>query len=165
MERRRPRRLYSCNYHLPGSYLVTFCTKFRKRVFAERHEAATAVRILRLLDEERRIQLIAYCVMPDHVHAYFVKRGSVEHLSQIVASMKSRIRHDLKYSFSWQRGYWDNLKRSYEDSSDIVAYVLSNPVRAGLVEDFRKYEFSATVDANMGADIKSAPSVSEQSDS
>jgi REP-associated tyrosine transposase len=158
MNRRRPRRLHACSYRLPGSYLVTFCTKFRTAVFADRRAAATAVRILKSFHKESRIQLFAYCVMPDHVHAYFRKLGAAEHLSRIVASMKSRIRRELRYSFSWQRGYWDNLTRSHEDPRDIVAYVLSNPVRAGLVDDFRKYEFGGKIEVDGWADIKSAPS-------
>ncbi len=72
--------------------------------------------------------------------------------------MKSRIGRELRYSFEWQRGYWDNLKRSYEDPREIVAYVLSNPVRAGLVDDFQKYEFSGGIGIKGWADIKSAPS-------
>ena len=42
----------------------------------------------------------------------------------------------------WQAGYHDRILRSEADMPAVVAYVLANPVRAGLVENPGDYPFS-----------------------
>ena len=41
----------------------------------------------------------------------------------------------------WQNGYYDHVLRKDEDRLGIIAYLLSNPLRAGLVSDLRRYPF------------------------
>jgi putative transposase len=142
MDRRRPHRLRGHNYHLQGSYFVTFCTKNRVRAFSFAENAEIAVEALLHFERERRIQLIAYCVMPDHIHVYFMKLDADKHLSRVVADIKAHITKRIPRSFAWQRGYWDEIIRSFEDPRDIVAYILNNPVRAGIIADYRDYMFS-----------------------
>ncbi len=44
----------------------------------------------------------------------------------------------------WQAGYHDRVLRSEADTPAVVAYVLANPVRAGLVENPGDYSFSGS---------------------
>jgi REP-associated tyrosine transposase len=152
MSRRHPRRLPGHNYHLQGTYFVTFCTKNRERAFTIPAFAEIVVDALRQIDRERRIKLIAYCIMPDHVHVYFTKLDAAKHLSRIVADIKAYITKRIGRSFEWQRGYWDEIVRSFEDPRDVIAYILNNPVRAGIVADFRDYRFSGPHEHAMWAD-------------
>ncbi|MEE4266300.1 MAG: hypothetical protein V2I56_26670, partial [Desulfobacteraceae bacterium] len=41
----------------------------------------------------------------------------------------------------WQRHYHDHAVRQAEDLHSMVIYVLHNPVRAGLINDFHDYPF------------------------
>jgi REP element-mobilizing transposase RayT len=41
----------------------------------------------------------------------------------------------------WQPQYHDHAIRKDEDLNEVVLYTLHNPVRAGLVKDFRDYPF------------------------
>ena len=41
----------------------------------------------------------------------------------------------------WQNGYHDHVLREDEDRLKVMAYLLANPLRAGLVGDVREYPF------------------------
>ena len=42
----------------------------------------------------------------------------------------------------WQAGYFERVLRENEDIRTVVAYILDNPVRRGLVENARDYPLS-----------------------
>jgi len=44
----------------------------------------------------------------------------------------------------WQPSYFDRVMRNDEDIWKTVQYVLENPVRKGLVENFADYPFSGS---------------------
>ncbi len=42
----------------------------------------------------------------------------------------------------WQRSYYDHVVRRAESLEEICKYILENPVRKGLVENYREYPYS-----------------------
>lgn len=40
----------------------------------------------------------------------------------------------------WQINFYDHVLRKEEDTISVAYYILGNPVRKGLVEDYRQYE-------------------------
>lgn len=82
--------------------------------------------------------------MPNHVH--FVAEG-LEDASRLIRLMhrwKTVTAHRWRQSRKttlWQRGYHDRVIRDRERLSDVVSYVIWNPVRAGLVERPCEYPF------------------------
>ena len=42
----------------------------------------------------------------------------------------------------WQAESYDHIVRNGEELKNIIAYTLENPVKAGLIDDWRKWEFS-----------------------
>ena len=41
----------------------------------------------------------------------------------------------------WQQGYYDRVLRPEDDRLRVIAYMLANPLRRGLVRDIRDYPF------------------------
>jgi REP element-mobilizing transposase RayT len=83
-----------------------------------------------------RYQLLAWCVMPNHVHVVFQPAPEYE-LPGILHSWKSfTAKHANKVLKKggefWQREYYDHLARDEQDLDRIVRYVMENPARAGL---------------------------------
>jgi putative transposase len=108
-----------------------------------------AVQALKHFRESGYYWLYAYCVMPDHMHAAIRSRDHGVHLSRIVAMLKSFVKcaaRRIDPSFAWQRGYHERALRSYENSQDVVRYVVRNPVRARLVGSEEQYPFSGVID-------------------
>jgi REP element-mobilizing transposase RayT len=88
----------------------------------------------------------AHCLMPDHVHLLIaVGQGS---LIDCVAQWKSRCYKARRCRGNpapfWQRSFWDHGLRRGEDVDVTAMYILHNPVRAGLVADWRDYPLSGS---------------------
>jgi putative transposase len=82
--------------------------------------------------------------MPDHLHLLVAgnDRSSLlrftQHFKQLSGyAYKKAIGEPL-----WQISYWDRVLRSDEDLAVVARYIWGNPVRAGLAEDARLYQFS-----------------------
>ena len=83
-----------------------------------------------------RYHLLAWCIMPNHVHA--VLRSLGEHrLADIMHSWKSftakKANRLLRRTRAlWQREYYDHLVRDEIDFYRILEYVVDNPRKSGL---------------------------------
>jgi REP element-mobilizing transposase RayT len=96
--------------------------------------AAIVAENLRYFDG-KRYALIAWCVMPNHVHVVLTP-SSGEKLSQIVHSWKSYTAHCamkiLGVDRFWAREYYDHVIRSERELANTIAYVRNNPSKARL---------------------------------
>jgi REP element-mobilizing transposase RayT len=84
----------------------------------------------------------ACCLMPDHLHWLISDASSMK---QLVHSFKSYSTYAARtlghHSKVWQRSYWDHVVRRDEDLREIVEYIVHNPVRRGMVDNFRQYPY------------------------
>ncbi|HMD30319.1 MAG TPA: transposase [Candidatus Acidoferrales bacterium] len=86
--------------------------------------------------EGKRYRLMAWCVMPNHVHVVFSPMGA-HTLQAILHSWKSFSAQAANKRLGrtgafWQREYFDHLVRNEASLAKIVRYVQNNPRRAGL---------------------------------
>ena len=82
--------------------------------------------------------------MPDHVHVVLEATSPESELCRLMNSWKQQTGYAharATGSKLWQNGYYDHVLRKDEDRLGIIAYLLSNPLRAGLVSDLRRYPF------------------------
>ncbi|MBI2514413.1 MAG: hypothetical protein HYV96_20760 [Opitutae bacterium] len=92
----------------------------------------------------------AYCVMPDHAH--FLWAGVAERSNQPLGArlLRTAWNAELKHhGFRLQRQGYDHVLREEERKRGAVmavaAYIWENPVRAGLVAEWRQYPFLGAV--------------------
>jgi len=90
----------------------------------------------------RRYRLLAWCVMPNHVHVVVEPLGGRE-LPEILHSWKSFTANQANKALGrkgefWQPEYYDHLIRDESDLAHALEYVRRNPERAGL----RKWKWS-----------------------
>jgi menaquinone-specific isochorismate synthase len=101
-----------------------------------RDDVAELVQKALLHFDGTRYDLLAWCVMPNHVHVVVWPRP--EHsLESILHSWKSFTSRQIgklvgKTGTVWQAEYYDHLIRDQEDLSHAIEYVLNNPLVAGL---------------------------------
>ena len=86
--------------------------------------------------EGDRYTLLAWCVMPNHVHVVFSPKPGFE-LESILHSWKSFTatminRALVREGVLWQAESFDHLIRDADELSRAIEYVLKNPERAGL---------------------------------
>ena len=107
-----------------------------------------------------RYDLVAYVVMPNHVHV-LIKTYASFALSKVIQSWKTftarEIRRTLKKSYSssqypiissstfWQREYWDRFIRDEKHFYSAIQYIHENPVKAGLCKVPRDWSWSSSI--------------------
>ena len=86
---------------------------------------------------ERRYDLHAWCVMPNHVHVLMTLREG-SRLGDVIKSWKSFTgrkinRANGSFGAFWALDYFDRFMRDETDFENTTAYIENNPVAAGLV--------------------------------
>ena len=94
--------------------------------------------------------LICYCIMPNHVHLVFHLLKTNKGVSKIMQSIKriSALRCNKllnKKGKFWQDESFDRLVRDDVELYYIINYVINNPVKAGLVDDWEKWKYTYLV--------------------
>ena len=97
--------------------------------------------------DEERYRLLAWVVMPNHVHVLVESR--IGHgLADIMHSWKRHTarlinRHLGQSGPLWRREYWDRYIRDERHYDAAVAYIENNPVQAGLVAKPAEWAWSS----------------------
>jgi REP element-mobilizing transposase RayT len=113
-----------------------FLDEGRGACWLRRKEVAAVVAGALKHFEGQRYRLVAWCVMPNHVHAV-VQPLFGAGLPDILHSWKSFSAKEANRLIGrrgafWQPEYYDHLIRDEKDFARQVEYVLANPLRAGL---------------------------------
>jgi len=125
-------------------YMITTAAHNKSRIFNLNGAAEVVLNSLRWLDNQKRIDLQAAVVMPDHLH--FVARLISGNLSGVMHSLKSFTSKKIKSNLNlenniWQSQYHDHAIRGDDELTKIITYCLNNPVRANMVDDFHDYPY------------------------
>jgi hypothetical protein len=89
-----------------------------------------------------------WCVMPDHVHLVLGASPTCDIVTFVGRFKNLTQREAWRFGVEgafWQTSFWDHFIRDDERIETVVEYVLSNPVRSGLVERWWDYRFSGSI--------------------
>ena len=144
---RRPVRVRGFAYRGLHRYFLTTCTYRRTPYFSDpRHASGLSTRISPIF-REYSFDVLAYCVMPDHVHILLEGLSEEADFRKAVRVWKLRTGHAWRLSNEvplWQIGYWERVLREDDDTRAVVRYVLQNPVRTGLVAQHGDYQWTGS---------------------
>jgi REP element-mobilizing transposase RayT len=103
--------------------------------FAEPRIAGAMAAALRFR-EGRHYRLLAWCVMPNHVHVV-VRLFPGQELAKVVKAWKSFSAKAANQALGrkgrfWQREYYDRLIRNGDELDRAIQYIVENPAKAGL---------------------------------
>ena len=143
----RPPRLPQSKY--VGFVTVSFTLNTKDGITPFQQDACASHVVDQLLQCARRfaVEILAYCVMPDHCHV--LARGTEANAQPLTMITRWKQLTGFWYrrqtgQFLWQPGIWDRVFREEDDVSDNIDYILANPVRAGLVTDSGAYKWSGS---------------------
>jgi REP element-mobilizing transposase RayT len=155
---RKPRRLVGYDYADPKrACFITSHTKIAhvtnrsplhpQQPFTYAPLAQDLISSLDYLQTQRGVCLIAYSIMPNHIHIFARPSApSGDIIQAFFAFKKHTARCAWRYGVLgslWLRDCYDHVERlSNGDYQRIVAYILNNPVRAGIVASWRDHPYT-----------------------
>jgi putative transposase len=124
-------------------YLLTTVTYNRGKLFRKLEPARILVWEMRRLHEAGFVSSYAWVIMPDHLH-WLLQLREDHTLPEVVKMLKARSallinRSQNSQGHIWQKGYHEHALRDEENLTDAARYIITNPVRSGLVADERDY--------------------------
>ncbi len=99
---------------------------------------------------QQRYELLAWCIMPNHVHV--LHHISSTPLWKIIQGWKihatirlrrQRRNAELPLGQFWQREYWDTFMRDEEQQRKAIKYIEANPTKAKLCRSPENWPFSS----------------------
>jgi putative transposase len=140
----RPPRFPGFDYAGFNRYFITICAEKRTPVFLDIELGQFVVAQFLIIAERFGFEIIAYCVMPDHIHVLLAGQGDDAFLKPCLQRYKQATGYNWKHvrghrTRLWQEGFHDRILRDDDPTEGVVRYILENPVRAGLVDDPRAY--------------------------
>jgi putative transposase len=140
---KRPRVKYF-SYKGQFAYFITICTSLKKNVFVSKIAFESVYGYLLDTSKDFNFEIYAYCFMPDHLHLLLVAGEEAADLNKFIKTFKLKSAFYFKKAFGeklWQPSFYDHVLRKKESLNKIAEYILCNPVRKRLVEDYRDYPY------------------------
>ncbi len=144
---RKSIRLAAVNYLGFRQYFVTLCCFRRQKLLSGQEVCQSVLTLLRSESADRCFRVLAYCVMPDHLH--FLAEGT-DAGSDLLHFMKSyKIKTTRAYVAQvarplWQKGYYEHILRAGKALESVAWYIWLNPVRRGIVSRPQEYPFAGS---------------------
>ena len=148
----RPPRIPGFDYRGLYRYFLTFSTMRRRPVFRDERMSSVTLMQLRRTARLEGFAVLAYCLMPDHVHLLVEGRTDAADFRTFVRRAKQRSGQVYAHETGerlWQDGYFERVLRNDTDVREVARYIVWNPVRAGLARTPQEYP-------HLGSDVLSA---------
>jgi len=102
----------------------------------------------------KEYDILCYCIMPNHVHVVFTLKENARVLSKIMKSIKGYSARESNKILGrrgtfWQDESYDHIVRDEKELERIIYYVLNNPVKAGLVDNYEKWGWNYLGEMNL----------------
>ena len=91
-------------------------------------------------------KLHSYVVMPNHVHMLITPHIALQTITKSVKGFSAKQANQMLHLTGtpfWQDESYDHLVRDQKEFSQILRYIVHNPVRAGLVKEEGEYRWSS----------------------
>jgi REP element-mobilizing transposase RayT len=140
-------RLDIALYAIPGHpcFHTIRCAP-RQHPFSQSTYARIATDCLLGQQQKSSCRVDVYCVMPDHIHVILTPgtegASSLEYLRRFKGWCSREMRLAGWTGELWQKRSYDHLLRRDEDIRQIAAYIVANPIRAGLCTTPDDYPWS-----------------------
>lgn len=124
----------------------------RQRTFFKDSDYRAYLGLLKALKDEARVDILAYCLMPNHVHAVAMPRNE-SGLARLFGPAHQRYARRVNERYDWRGHLWQERFYScvMEEAHLMAAvrYIELNPVRAGLCDRPEHWPWSS-VHAHIG---------------
>ncbi len=148
------------NYVKGGTYFFTVVTHMRRPILTSEIARTAIMEAIDHRQSRRPFDLIAYVILPDHLHAIWQLPPGDDDYSIRWAQIKERFTRNyilMEGSESntdanrsrhreravWQHRFWEHTIEDDEDYKRCLDYIHWNPVKHGMVSSAAEYEWSS----------------------
>ncbi|MBK8980991.1 MAG: transposase [Ignavibacteria bacterium] len=92
-------------------------------------------------------EAVIYLFMPDHLHLVLQGMNKDSDVIKSADLFKQKTGYWFGQNMGcskWQKDYYDHIIRNNEDLITHIYYILNNPVRAGLTDEWKKYKLKGS---------------------
>jgi putative transposase len=126
-------------------FFVTTTTSMGRRLLQSERHAMLLIDVLRANVAAGKFEMHDFVIMPDHLHLLMTLPGDVtiEQAMQLIkGGFSYRLKRDLGYQGEvWQRGFSEVRIIDGQSFLQHRAYIVQNPVKAGLVERAEEWPY------------------------
>ncbi|MEO0288559.1 MAG: transposase [candidate division WOR-3 bacterium] len=130
----------------------TICIKNRENIFTNEVIVYSFVEILKESLRKFDCKNWVYVFMPDHLHLVLEGNSEKSDLWKAIVYFKQKSGYWLSkngYNAMWQKDFYDHIFRKEEDLKKQIRYILENPVRKELIDDWVHYKFKGSIDYDL----------------
>jgi putative transposase len=133
------------------SVAMTACIEAGRPIFRNSEIVAAFTEILREAAERNDCVVPVYCFMPEHLHTIITGQTDGADTWKAICRFKQRTGYWLSQNSSviWQSDFYDHIIRRDESFANQIRYIVNNPVRRGLVENWEDYPFTGSIGFNL----------------
>jgi putative transposase len=154
MERSRRKRMHLSRFNYIGSshvYFITICTAHKRPFFEDAGIAGIIADEMEFRRKKKEIILFCFCIMPDHVHmllslAQAYRKSLINWVSAFKRSSSRIAKRSHSIESLWQKNFYDHVVRKHESLIKVAEYIVNNPVRKGMVGEWKEYPYSRILD-------------------
>jgi REP element-mobilizing transposase RayT len=120
-------------------YFITInCAARGPNALAHQRVAASLLESITVYEQLQKWYIHAMVIMPDHIH--MIVTFSTQDIRLVIAPWKGfqAKTHDI----DWQSDFFEHRLRNDAEFTEKVNYVLMNPVRKGLVNDWQNWPYT-----------------------
>ena len=143
------KRLRLKNFPYTGfyKYFVTIVCNGKTPAFTEENIVKESLELLKKVSLSYGFSIWAYCFMPEHLHILIEGQKEDSNLKKFIPMLKQKTSYIYMKKTGgklWQENYYEHVLRKDEDTRSVAKYILENPVRKKLTDNFTNYLFSGS---------------------
>lgn len=145
-------RLEDNLYESPIAVVFTACIFDRKPVLTNPKIFNSLRNILLKELDKWRFDSQVYLFMPDHLHLLVESKYEGSNALYFMQSFKQKSGYWIsqsKLDFRWQKDFYDHVIKNDDDIENQINYILNNPVRKGLANNWKEYPFKGSTVHNL----------------
>jgi len=130
------------NYIHGGTYFFTLVTGDRIKIFSDKRCIEAFLVALSTVQKYHRFDLIAYCVLPDHIHLLMTLAEDDCNFSSRIKEVKKKTTTAIRKIIGnpklmvWQKRFWEHTIRNENDFQQRFDYIHYNPIKHGYTETY-----------------------------
>ena len=138
---------YLRNYVYGGTYFFTLVTKNRIKIFNDSESINAFLSAVETIRGYHHFEILAYCVLPDHIHLLLKLEENDRDFSSRVKEIKKKATRLLRQihgnnEMEIAKSFLEHAIKD-ETAERTFDYIHYNPVKHGYVDDYKDWEWSS----------------------